>query len=340
MRTPSILRKRLPWLLLSIVAVATGCARHETGKLTGGSGPVSVVEEQAPPDVAPPPQVLGPGDQVELRLVGRPDSVQLCTIGPDARLYFEPCLPVSVGGLTLSGLASAVETAAADYFKEPVVEAHLVTPVSVTATVLGEVTRPGPVALRGGERVLDLIARAGGPATSESAINTENLGDLAGALYVRNGELLPVDLVALVERGDQRQNIQVHPNDYLYIPASYERLVYVLGFVGRPGIQSLRDNQTLARTISAAGGYTREAWFDDVIIIRGSRTRPVVAHLDLEAIVEGRKPDVKLKPGDIVYVPGSTSESFESLAKRFNSAVVGTVASSYAAKIYTRTRIR
>ena len=79
---------------------------------------------------------------------------------------------------------------------------------------------PGSIALQGGERVIDLIAAAGGLATSRFSGSTEELADLSGAVLIRQGKVLPVDFNALVKQGDLQQNIRVHPGDHCYIPSS------------------------------------------------------------------------------------------------------------------------
>lgn len=81
---------------------------------------------------------------------------------------------------------------------------------------LGEVTRPGVYPLQGGERVLDGMSLAGGPTRRT----------LERGLYIIRGdaespEVRPVDLVALVKRGDFSQNVQLRDGDILYAPQRF-----------------------------------------------------------------------------------------------------------------------
>jgi polysaccharide export outer membrane protein len=82
--------------------------------------------------------------------------------------------------------------------------------------ILGEVARADGYALQGGDRILDLITRAGGP-TREAAP--------AGALLFRRSETgepmaQSVDLKGLLTKGDLRNNLLLRRGDVLLIPSS------------------------------------------------------------------------------------------------------------------------
>ena len=47
--------------------------------------------------------------------------------------------------------------------------------------------------------------------------------------------------------------------------------------------------------------------------MRGSLKSPKVSAADLDAVRTGSSPDVKLKPGDIVYVPKTALKSFSEI---------------------------
>ena len=327
------------WLLSWLALLFMGGCAHQVDRLDAAAAlTLTPVNERLPPDAAPPAQILGPGDRIEIRLANQNAMQQACPIGVDGRIYVEPIGEMRAAGLTLEALTTALVAGFGKTWREPLVEVHVLVTASKQAIVLGQVTSPGPIPLDGGERVLDLLARVGGLARSPNLDNSEGLADLSGAMYVRGHELLPVDFQALLQRGDQRHNIRVHPDDYLYIPASFERQIYVLGDVNQPGIQNLRDSPTLSRAIALAGGYNDNAYFDGMIIIRGSRSKPLAAKVDLKGVLEGRLSDIRLIPGDIIYMPGKTSESPRVFFDQFNNSFLSAAAADYANQIYREIR--
>ena len=60
---------------------------------------------------------------------------------------------------------------------------------------------------------------------------------------------------------------------------------------------------SLVSALAAAGGPLKDASLTQVALVRGSLTEPKVALVDYRAILKGEATDVRLQPGDIVYVP-------------------------------------
>jgi polysaccharide export outer membrane protein len=285
--------------------------------------------ERLPPDEPPPPMTLGAGDILEVSLSGSEIKQEILRIEVDGRLYVGPAR-VLVAGKTLTEASSACEDALRPWFRDPQVDLRPMSISSGKITVLGMVLKPGVFPLVGGERTLDILGMCGGSMKSSEFTDSEELADLTGALYIRQGLVLPVDLEALFKRGDVRH--------YIYIPPANERTVLVLGAVNSPGIVDLREGMGLAAVIGRAGGYTEDTYLDWALVIRGSRAKPMVARLDLAAILAGTGPDVPLKPGDIVYLPGRDDESPRRFIDDFNNGFVGAFTAAWANDVYNRVR--
>ena len=81
--------------------------------------------------------------------------------------------------------------------------------------------------------------------------------------------------------------------------------IYVSGEVARPGIQEYRGGLTLVQAIADAGGFTRRARQQEVLLIRpGPENQPVGSIIDVKQILRKGQltNDVPLAPLDIVYV--------------------------------------
>jgi hypothetical protein len=75
------------------------------------------------------------------------------------------------------------------------------------------------------------------------------------------------------------------------------------------------------------GPMTKDAYLSHVAIVRGSLAQPQVAVVDYGAIIKGRAPDVRLEPGDIIYVPNSPYTTL----KRYVNMIVNTFTTTVAA---------
>ncbi len=60
---------------------------------------------------------------------------------------------------------------------------------------------------------------------------------------------------------------------------------------------------TVIQSIALAGGTAPGACLPNVAILRGSLAHPEIAIVDVRQVLKGKAPDVRLEPGDIVYVP-------------------------------------
>jgi protein involved in polysaccharide export with SLBB domain len=81
------------------------------------------------------------------------------------------------------------------------------------------------------------------------------------------------------------------------------REVSVLGQVNEPGSYSFKERLTLVQAISLAGGTNPLAQTKRVKLIRETAEGTKTYEIDVSAIIESKRVDVPLAPGDIVFVP-------------------------------------
>jgi len=171
--------------------------------------------------------------------------------------------------------------------------------------VLGEVNKPGAFRLKGEMRVLEALALAGGL--------TEKAGVERAYVLRDRTQRLPVDLAALLTRGEDRHNVPLQPGDLVFVPEDLENRVYVLGDVNRPGVFPLRQAPTVLAAITQAGGVNLRNQPNEAVVLRrnggaaGAATNGNGAErirVDLPALLRGDPgKDLPLRPGDVVFVP-------------------------------------
>jgi len=261
------------------------------------------------------PYTLGPGDRLQIELLGHDDSILKTFVCPDGKIYYDLLPGLSVAGLTLAETKGLLEQGLAQYYRQPQVIVTLTGAVSKRVWVLGRLNRNGIYPLTGPTTIISAVAQAGGLFTSRFTGTTEELADLEHSFIVRNGQMLPVDFKKLLREGDLSQNIYLQPDDFIYLPSALSKEIYVLGAVMQPRPLGFMDDITLVGAIAKAQGPAPYAYLTHVVIIRGSLTAPKVAFVNYQRIITGGEPDIKLEPRDIIYIPNSPLETVERYIK-------------------------
>jgi protein involved in polysaccharide export with SLBB domain len=268
---------------------------------------------------------VGPGDLLDIETMGEQGSRSSVVIGPDGRIYYGLLPGIFVWGKTLAETRGAIEEGLKKYLRVPPdVTVTLRGAVSKNVWVLGNVQAPGLYPLATPMSVLETLTAAGGALTTPGT--RDGVCDLQRSFVMRDGSLLPVDLDRLLRLGDLSQNIQMQPNDFLYLRSGTTRSIYVIGAVVMPSVLPFQDHTTLVKAILSAGGPVPYAYLSQVAVIRGSLTEPRLAEVNYKDIIKGEAKDVILQPGDIVYVPYVPWRKIATFAEGMLNAFVQTMA--------------
>jgi polysaccharide biosynthesis/export protein len=295
---------------------------------------------------------LGPGDQLQIEVSGDVDTRSNVTVGPDGKIYFYLLPGLDVWGMTVGQVRDRIVDGLQKYVREKQpVSVTLLAANSQRVWVLGRLNKPGVYPLSGPTTLLEALAQAGGlsPRTafsslagpvavtaSESGNASDEAADLSRAFVIRDGKLLRVDFQRLLREGDVSQNIYLHPDDFIYLPAGSSGTVHVLGAVTQPRAVDSNTQMTLVRAVADAGGTIKDAYLSHVAIVRGSLSQPQVAVVDLQAIQHGQAPDILLQPEDIVYVPYTPYRVLRRYVDMILDTFVRTVGVNEGARAVTR----
>jgi protein involved in polysaccharide export with SLBB domain len=323
---------------LLAVSITAGCSSPARGPSFNPRDPddptivrsLSVTNVIHPEWLQPPSNEyrLGPGDRIEIELIGFGDPPTDTIVGPDGRIYFHLVPGISVWGKTPSETCKALEAELARYVRHPRVTLSVRQVVSQRVWVLGRLQRPGIYPIQRPTTLIDAITQAGGLYTARFTGTTEELADLQHSFIVRNGEFLPVNFKSLIHEGDLSQNIYLQPDDFVFLPSALSTGVYVLGAVFDPRAVSFKDQVTVSSAIAAARGTLPEAHLREVVIVRGSLSNPHCAIVNFQDIIRGRIPDVPLQPRDIVYVPDKPLGTLRNAGMFIVNTFVRTVAAN------------
>ena len=271
---------------------------------------------------------LGPGDRVDVELLGASQGSQPALVGPDGKIYFDLLPGVPVWGLTLTQARDLLESNLVQYYKNPRVSVTLREVRSARVWVLGRLNTPGIYPLETPMTIIDAITRAGGLYSAQFTGTTEELADLQHSFLLRHGRFMPVNFKQLTHEGDLSQNIYLEPDDFIFLPSALSSEIYVIGAVNSPRPVSFKDLVTLSSAIANAHGAQPDAYLSEIVIIRGSLTDPHYAVVNFLDILKGRAPEVSLQPHDIVYVPNQPLGMFQNTIKSVVDMFVRTVAAN------------
>ncbi len=79
--------------------------------------------------------------------------------------------------------------------------------------------------------------------------------------------------------------------------------IYIFGEVNSPGSFAYKSNITIIEGIALAGGFSDNANSNGTKLSRVVNTAEIQVRVPMQDIVEGKSKNVKLLPGDILYVP-------------------------------------
>ncbi len=282
---------------------------------------------------------LGPGDEVEIEILGRPDSRTELTIGPDGKIYFDLLPGTDIWGLTIGEARRLLEQKLDQFYTGVQVSLTLRNVGSKHIWMLGSLDKPGLYPTTAPTTLLEALSLAGGTRRSRSTVTTVDTADLRHAFVVRQGEVLPVNFQRLLREGDMSQNIYLRPDDFIYVPSGAAREIYLFGAVRTPRAMPVSETPTLVAAITAGGGTLRDAYLSQVAIVRGSLTSPEIAVVDYQEIIEGRAPDIALEPRDIVFVPNSPYRFIRNYVDAILNTFVFTVAANEGANAFGGTGV-
>lgn len=287
--------------------------------------------KSAPADLLKPPSepfTLGPGDKLEVEILGQLGSKQTLLVGPDGRIYYDLLPSTDVLGLSVEEVRATLQTRLREFYREPQVSVNVALAKSKRVWVLGRVNKPGNFPLLRPTTVIDAISQAGGLFTSRFSGTTEELADLDHSFVIRAGRVLPLNFHRLLREGDMSHNIYLKPNDFIYLPSSLSQEIYVLGAVRAPRAIGFTQDMSLIAAISTAFGPLPTADVRQVCIVRGSLAEPRIAVVDFFEISQGRAPNVRLEPRDIVFVPNRRLGPLATIADLIVNTFVRTVSAN------------
>ncbi len=258
----------------------------------------------------PPSQYrLQTEDVLRITVWGEPNLTAEHMVDPQGNINMSLLGQVHVEGLTHNELIERLKEGLSEYLVDPKVQVTLGRFRSPKVHVLGQVHRPGLHEIKLGDKVMEAIAQAG--SFTEAAY-------LEKATLTRKGSEEPIslNLRKLFYDNDMSKNLELKDGDTIYIPKDTTNKYYVLGQVLRPGMYRLEEDVTVIDAITNAGGPTPRGILKGTVVIRGDLKDAQRIKVDVGKLIKKAdlKQNIKLEPGDVVYVPETSKPDWSKIA--------------------------
>jgi protein involved in polysaccharide export with SLBB domain len=197
-----------------------------------------------------PGYVLGPGDQLVIRIWGQVNFNAQLTVDRSGAVYLPQVGEVHVAGLPYSQVKQHIHDALGHIYKSFELDVEMGQLRSIQVFVVGQARRPGTYTLSSLSTLVTALFATGGPSVQ---------GSLRDIQLRRNGETIThFDLYDLLILGDMTKDASLLPGDVIYIPPVGPQ-VAVAGDVHVPAIYELRGNTTVDQALHFAGGLSSTA---------------------------------------------------------------------------------
>jgi protein involved in polysaccharide export with SLBB domain len=197
-----------------------------------------------------PDYVLGPGDQLLIRIWGQVNLNAQLTVDRTGSIYLSQVGEIHVAGLPYAQVRQHIHDAVGHIYKSFDLSVEMGQLRSIQVFVVGQARRPGTYTLSSLSTLVTALFATGGPSVQ---------GSLRDIQLRRNGQTIThFDLYDLLILGDMSKDAQLLPGDVIFIPPVGAQ-VAVTGDVHIPAIYELKGATTVEEALRFAGGPSATA---------------------------------------------------------------------------------
>jgi polysaccharide biosynthesis/export protein len=256
--------------------------------------------------------ILGPGDQVKIWALGAEEvGDKPFRVDPSGNLDVPLIGTVHAGGLTVDRFKAELVQRFSGQLLQPQVSVEIVDYGSQPVSVMGAFNHPGVHQLQGRKTLAEVVSLADGLRQDAGPRLTISRKIEYGPIPLLTAKPDPtgkfsvadVSIKDVLDGAHPAENILISPYDVITVPPA--EAVFVIGEVQKPGEIALKDNISVLRALSSAGGFGPTPAPQNSKIVRlvpGTSERNEIP-VDLRKILAGQAEDVAMRPNDILVVP-------------------------------------
>jgi polysaccharide export outer membrane protein len=242
-------------------------------------------------------QIIVPGDMISITVTNEPEFTRTVIVDSSGNISLQKAGPVILAGLSITEAASTVAAALSEYVKSAQVTVSIASLAPRTATITGQVAKPGTYPVTAATTLADLIDMSGGP-TREA-----NLGRVVVTRKYGSDKLIAANLEAFKQGIDSTGNPTIAPGDSVLVPVKPIEggSVYTVGEVLLKGPVPYRQGITVREALAAGGGPNEFADVTKVTVKRDGQPDKVVDYA--KVVADDPNSNIVLEKGDSVFLP-------------------------------------
>ena len=159
------------------------------------------------------PYVIGPGDILAVIIWKEPELSKETSVRLDGKISLPLVNDVKAAGLTCAELRERLIRRYKNYVESPEVSVTMVESRSKKIYILGEINKPGEYTLQKEMTILQALSLAGGLSEWADRSDIRLVREIEGT-----EKTFKVDYDAIVSGKDLSQNIQLQPDDTIFLP--------------------------------------------------------------------------------------------------------------------------
>jgi polysaccharide export outer membrane protein len=198
----------------------------------------------------PAEYIVGPGDTIEVQLVGNIKGRYAMVVGRDGRVNFPELGPIAVGGRRFEEVRADLEKRVREQIIGTQASVGIGELRSIRVFVLGDAQTPGSYTVSGLSTITNALLVSGG---------VKKIGSLRNIQLKRAGRTVStLDLYDLLLHGNTGADARLLPGDVIFVPP-VGTTVGLGGEVRRPAIYELKSETSAAQLLQLGGGLLPEA---------------------------------------------------------------------------------
>ncbi|HHC7308817.1 TPA: SLBB domain-containing protein [Vibrio campbellii] len=207
----------------------------------------------------PADYTVGAGDEIVIQLFGKENTTHRLRVNRAGTINFPSLGPVQVAGMSFSDVRDSLNQRVKEQMIGVRSDISLGEMRNMQVFVMGDAYKPGAYTVSALTTISQAIYYSGGFGES---------GALRNVQLKRNGQVIrKLDMYDLLLKGDARNDVRLLPGDVVFIGA-VGNTIAIDGEVNRPAIYEVKSGETYKQAIQMAGGFTANAYSDQIEIKR------------------------------------------------------------------------
>lgn len=260
----------------------------------------------------PADYVLGPGDEIDLKLWGAVDADLRLAVDRNGQINIPRVGTINVAGLRASQLEQTLRPQIGRVYNNFQLSATLSQLRSIQVFVVGQARRPGVYTVSSLSTLISALFDSGGPAAT---------GTMRNIQLKREGKSVSIlDLYRFINEGDKSADARLQPGDVIVIPPAGPR-VAVTGALDQPAIYELAAAEEPLGKVLSYGGRTQALTTPHKVLVERIDTARSKAPRSVEErALDARGLQGTVRDGDVVTLFKISPEFGNAVTLRGNVA--------------------